>query len=446
MFHQLPDFDRLLLILFAALLLKVGWQAYAPRLRRRWKQAKARLPRHWKPRSQKDCPHCCEGLSLESCPVQREVEPYAERKSTRGRKQEICTAGFACLNPLCEYFGITDDPIHALVGNGKRGIKGDLQHFRCQACRKDFTCRRNTPLYYLKTASDRIEMVLWLMAEGVDISVLVRYTGHAASTISRWLERMGTHSIMLHNRYFQGLVLTFVQLDELHAKVRTDVQWLWLAIDPVTKIIPSLHLGGRKQEDAYALLHDLHLRLNDDCVPAFTSDGLRSYFYAITAHFGYWFRPERTRTDHWHVADDLLYGQLVKRKQRYRLTFTITRMLWGSRSVFYQLLNDYGFNSTIQTAFIERVNLTIRRGVAPLMRKTWALAQSPQHLLIHTQWWRAYYHFVRLTRPHDSLQQATPGLPRARSLRSPAMAARVTEHLWSVGTILKKPLYPALPG
>ena len=440
---QLLDFDRLLLILVCRPALEGLLELYAPRLRRRWKNAKARLPRRWKPRSPKDCPHCCQGLSLESRPVQREVEPYAERKSTRGRKKEICTAGFACLNPLCDYFGITDDQVHALVGNGKRGIKNDIQHFRCQWCRTDFSCRRNTPLYYLKTASDRIEMVLWLMAEGVDISVMVRYTGHADSTISRWLQRMGNHSILLHNRYFQGLVLTFVQLDELYAKVRTGVQWLWLAIDPVTKIIPSLHLGGRKQEDAYALLHDLHLRLDEDCVPAFTSDGLRSYFYAITAHFGYWFRPERARTDHWHVADDLLYGQLIKRKQRYRLTFTITRMLWGSRTLFYQLLTDYGFNSTIQTAFIERVNLTIRRGVAPLMRKTWSLAQSPQHLLLHCEWWRTYYHFVRV---HDSLQLPVPGLPRARILRTPAMAAGVTEQLWSVGTILKMPLYPTIPG
>jgi transposase-like protein len=172
------------------------------------------------------------------------VEPYAERKSKRGRKKEICTAGYACLNLQCDYFSITDDRVRALVGNGKRGIKDDIQLFRCQWCSKDFTCRRNTPLYYLKTASDRIEMVLWLMAEGVDISVMVRYTGHAESTISRWLERMGAHSMVLHNRYFQGLVLTLVQLDELHAKVRSGVQWLWLAIDPVTKIIPSLHLAG----------------------------------------------------------------------------------------------------------------------------------------------------------------------------------------------------------
>jgi len=137
MISQLPDFDRLLLLLFTVLLLNLSWNLYAPRLMRRWQNAKARLPRRWKPRSPKDCPHCCQGLSLESCLVQRKVEPYATRKSTRGRKKEICTAGFACLNPLCDYFGVTDDQVHALVGNGKREIHNDIQQFRCQACKKD---------------------------------------------------------------------------------------------------------------------------------------------------------------------------------------------------------------------------------------------------------------------------------------------------------------------
>ena len=92
-----------------------------------------------------------------------EVEPYAERKSTRGRKKEISTADFACLNALCEIFDITDEQMHALVGNGKRGIKNDIQQFRCQSCKTDFSCRRNTQLYSLKTASDRIEMILRLL-------------------------------------------------------------------------------------------------------------------------------------------------------------------------------------------------------------------------------------------------------------------------------------------
>jgi hypothetical protein len=151
--------EHLRLILFALLLLKFGWQLYAPRLRRIWKDAKARLPRRWKPRSPTDCPHWCAGVRLESHPVRRDILPYAKRKSRRGRKKEICTAGFACLNKECDYFAITDDAIHALVGNGKRG-DNNIQQFRCQACKSGFTCRRNTPLYYVKISPDRIEMVL----------------------------------------------------------------------------------------------------------------------------------------------------------------------------------------------------------------------------------------------------------------------------------------------
>jgi hypothetical protein len=56
----------------------------------------------------------------------------------------------------------------------------------------------------------------------------------------------------------------------------------------VAKIIPAVHLGGRTKEDAYQFVHALKLRLAEDCIPAFTSDGLRAYFYAITAHFGVW--------------------------------------------------------------------------------------------------------------------------------------------------------------
>lgn len=118
-------------------------------------------------------------------------------------------------------------------------------------------------------------MVLWLLVEGMDIAVMVRFTGHKDATIARWLERMGQHSQGLHNVLFRNLVLALVQLDELHAKVRDSEKavWLWLAIDPVTKIIPSLHLGGRKREDACAVVHDLKQRLLATCIPAFLTDG-----------------------------------------------------------------------------------------------------------------------------------------------------------------------------
>jgi IS1 family transposase len=239
------------------------------------------------------------------------------------------------------------------------------------------------------------------------------------------------------DRIFRDLLLVLVQMDELYCRVRrTGKMWLWLAIDPVTKILPSLHLGNRKNEDAMALTHDLKLRLKPDCIPAFTTDGLRGYFYAITAHFGHWFRPERARTDHWQVSDDLLYGQLVKQRKSRKSGFAIMRMLWGKRKDLNAVLMLHGFAQLIQTAFIERVNLTIRRGVAPLMRKTWSLAQNPEHLLLHIEWWRSYYHFIR---PHESLSILIPGL-RKYQQRSPAQAANLTSKLWTVEDVLKLPL------
>ena len=96
----------------------------------------------------------------------------------------------------------------------------------------------------------------------------------------------------------------------------------------MTKIIPTVHLGGRTNQDAYQFIHDLRLRLAPDCIPAITSDGLRAYFFAITAHFGHWIGGT------WMVSSLLAYGQLVKRRNKKKgdgKPFTITRMKWGKR-------------------------------------------------------------------------------------------------------------------
>jgi len=116
------------------------------------------------------------------------------------------------------------------------------------------------------------------------------------------------------------------------------------------------------------------------------------------------------------------------------------RMCWGKRKALNKLLEEQGFAALIHTAFIDRVNLTIRRGVALLMRKTWALAQYPDHLLLHAEWWRSYYHVIR---PHESLAVSVLGLRKQRQ-RSPAMAANLTNNLWSVEDVLKLPLAPTL--
>jgi hypothetical protein len=203
-------------------------------------------------------------------------------------------------------------------------------------------------------------------------------------------------------------------------------------------VIPALHLGGRKNEDAYAVVHDLKERLDPDCVPSFTTDGLWSYFYALTAHFGYWFRPKRARTDHWAVAQEFRHGQLVKQKAGRKLKYAIQRMAWGKRSELYAELEAQGFRRVIQTALIERVNLTFRKCIAALSRQTWSLV-SEQQLLYHAEWFRAYYH---LARPHEALREPLPGMKRKYRERTPAMALGLTDRVLTVGDLLRMPLLP----
>ena len=65
-----------------------------------------------------------------------------------------------------------------MVRHTARGKDKDIPYLRCQSCQQVFASWQGTPLYYLKTKPERVEMVLWFLAEGVDLTVLVRYTGH----------------------------------------------------------------------------------------------------------------------------------------------------------------------------------------------------------------------------------------------------------------------------
>ena len=123
-------------------------------------------------------------------------------------------------------------------------------------------------------------------------------------------------------------------------------------------------------------------------------------------------------------------------------------MRLGTQTALMATLQGLGLTGRLNTAFIERVNLTVRHGVAALARRTWATAQQAPHLLVHLEWWRAYYHFVR---PHHSLRVAL-GQPRERGgklvaqryrQRTPAMAAGKTTRRWTAREVLCYPLPPA---
>jgi hypothetical protein len=232
----------------------------------------------------------------------------------------VNTEGYACPNHQCAYFGITEAHIHALVGDGKHGQAERIQTFRGPACRTTFSARRNTPLYRLKTASQQVAVVLSTLAEGLDPSAAERVFGFRQATITTWLSRAGEHAHTLHERFFFHFHLPHLQLDELRTRLRSATHILWLAIDPLTKILPVLQLGPRTQNMAHTVIHPLRRSLAPGCLPLFTSEGLNLYFYALTAHFGHWLRMGRRgrKALRWQVAAGLIYGQVKKSYRRRR--------------------------------------------------------------------------------------------------------------------------------
>lgn len=146
-----------------------------------------------KPRTPLDCP-ICRQCSSDVRPAPAPVRPWGEVKSCRGAPKRVNTAGFACPNQQCVYFGITQASIHALVADGKHGRVEQIQTFCCQACRTMFSARRHTPLYWLKTPSQQVAVVLSALAERLDASATERVFGCRQATTTTWLSRRAARS------------------------------------------------------------------------------------------------------------------------------------------------------------------------------------------------------------------------------------------------------------
>jgi len=189
----------------------------------------------------------------------------------------------------------------------------------------------------------------------------------------------------------------------------------------------------------------LHQQLVPTCLPVFTSDGLNLYFYALTAHFGEWVEGKGRRAHHWQVAAGLISGQVKKISRCRRLVRVTRQMCCGTAEDLRTALSRLGLSGRLNTAFLERVNLTLRQSVSALIRRSWSTAKPAPQLLLHLEWWRAYSHFAR---PHEALrvarvsplQRGGKRLPQRYRQRTPAMAAGLTSRRWTVQELLSLPL------
>jgi transposase-like protein/IS1 family transposase len=369
-------------------------------------------PRPLLPRTPEDCPACHDAMHapIRAPTASSFLRPWREVKSRRGAPKDINTEGYACPNLECQYCDVTDVHMHALVGYDHHGRAEPIQDLFCQACQHKFTVRRHTPLYRLKTSAARVALILTALAEGLSVSGAVHTFEHTEATITRWLHRAGAHAERMHGRFFRNLHLLQVQLDELRTTLRHKGHEMWVALDGQSKVIAAVQFGPRTQVLAHALIHALVQVLAPGWVRVFTSDGLDLYGYALTAHFGRWVQAAGQKKREWQVNAQLLYGQLKKSYRRRKLVQVERRMRWGSWEAFHAKLKEQGLSHVLDTAFVERVNLTIRRGIAALQRGSWSTTQTQPHLEVHFQWWLGYY---RYSRPHGSLREPLAD-PRAR--------------------------------
>ena len=181
------------------------------------------------------------------------------------------------------------------------------------------------------------------------------------------------------------------------------------------------------------------------CVPLFLTDGLKDYGTAILTHFGHWMQPERRQDKgpmpkpRWMPLPELLYAQVVKSYRRRRIVGVKHRVVFGTRLAIEQVLARCGW--TINTAFVERLNLDLRQCVAAIGRRVNTLCQGEAGLRDQLALFQVVSQLrvaPRQSSPAIAEPEPTNGTGSAKLWRpcTPAMAAGLTDHVWTLKEVL----------
>src|SRR5262249_5022226 len=141
-----------------------------------------------------------------------------------------------------------------------------------------------------------------------------------------------------------------------------------VAMDPESKVLLTMDVGERTLAMAQRVVHQVVQILAPGCVPLFLTDSLRAYMTALLAHYGQWGQLPRRHAQgpapkpRWIPLPELLYAQVIKTMRRRRLVRVSHRVVFGPLEAVHQVLAVCGWQ--INTAFVERINRTIRQHVA----------------------------------------------------------------------------------
>jgi len=378
---------------------------------------------------------------------------------THRRPRTVDTSQHCCPHTGCRYRGWLG--LGNLRANGHPS-GGPWRQCHCTACTGYFPAHHGTLFHGQQGAVELIVRVLACLAEGLGIRATARVFEVDPKTVLHWLVEAAEHLRAFSAYFLCEVHVKQVQLDELYAVLRAvkdgdlsedeaierlecTPSWVWTAMDPESKLLLVIDVGTRTQAMAQRVVHQVVQVWAPGCVPLFLTDGFRAYMTALLAHFGDWIHPERRQATgpmpkpRWMPLPQLCYAQVVKSYRRRRLVSVKHRVVFGTWLVIEQVLATCGW--TINTAFVERLNLDIRQRVAAVGRRVNTLCQGEDSLLDRLTLFQTYHNFVL---PHASLRQpwllpeVANGRASAKVWRpcTPAMAAGLTDHVWSLKEVL----------
>lgn len=362
-----------------------------------------------------------------------------------------------CPNRKCRYYGIGFGQARLVKNGSSRGVK----RIRCQACGRSIALSYGTAYFKLDSTPTIFETAIRAIAEGNSIRATARIMQVDKDTICDWLDRAAHHCREVVLYHWQNLHVTECQLDELWSFVHTKERnlstakrfcetygdaWVWVAFAPQWRLVLAFVVGERTQENANLLIKRV-AHATDETIPLFTSDQLAAYRTALLQTYGKWYQPKRRGTrgrfpNRRRVPQaGLLYAQVVKRRQKGRVVEVTRKIVFGEAEEIEARLAASESSQTINTSFVERQNLTLRQANRRLTRKTNGFSKELPWLEKQLWLFLAYYHFVL---PHQSLRQPLPkpeptrgnGSPRRWRPVTPAMAAGLTNHVWTTTELL----------
>jgi transposase-like protein/IS1 family transposase len=300
------------------------------------------------------------------------------------------------------------------IGKHRNG----LRRFRCPKCRKSYTEPHRRTLDTMYISGEKATLALQLLLEGNSIRSTQRITGLDQNTIMSLLLKAGERCERIMDERMQNLGCRYLQVDEIWCyvgKKRRNVrsgdspevgdQWVYVAIDAETKLIPSFRIGKRVRPDTWAFLWDLNQRMANRV--QLTTDGLNHYTVTVPECFG-------TDVDFAQLTKMFGdFGQFDTPDARYsppRISGVISKVRQGDPDPEH-----------ISTSFVERQNLTMRMAMRRFTRLTNGFSKKLSHLKAAVALHFAYYNFCRT---HRTIRV------------TPAMEAGLTDHVWSIAELL----------